>query len=551
MYKALYRSYRPKNFEELVGQNHISDVLKNQAASGRISHAYLFSGPRGTGKTSTALLFARAVNCTAAGQKPCGACHECRNGDSDIIEIDAASNNGVDEVRDLRDKIRFAPVAGKYRIYIIDEVHMLSIQAFNALLKTLEEPPAHIVFILATTEPRKLPATIVSRCQRYDFHRVPVADIVKRMETVAEDIGASFEHRALHAIARSSEGGLRDALSLMDQMLSVCGNTVTYTDVLSVLGSAATEDLQKLALSLGKGNATEAILQFNRHVDDGKDMGALLGDLSAWFRDALVAFYHSRGAVECDDETYAQLNETAKEIGAERLLRALEILNKAENELRFSNPRYTIEAAMLRICRPQDERGMAAVLDRLEKLEQSSGGDPAYAAHELDTIEKRIRQLEAGSVKHSEKAPAGDMETEEKKAAEKRISPKEQEPAAKEEEKQAPAESKQDNSSDHKALWQKILQQLEQTNMGVYTMAREALLAVFEENALSVVFDEAKKIYTEVLKMGPNHAVLCRAAESVLGKTVLIHCIVNQENSGQERMVSQAKALFGDEIEIQ
>ena len=550
MYKALYRSYRPKNFDELVGQNHISDVLKNQVASGRISHAYLFSGPRGTGKTSTALLFARAINCMSEGQKPCGECHSCLYGDPDIIEIDAASNNGVDEVRDLRDKIRFTPVVGRYRIYIIDEVHMLSIQAFNALLKTLEEPPDHIVFILATTEPRKLPATIVSRCQRYDFHRVPLSDIVRRMETVAKDIGAAFESRALHEIARSSEGGLRDALSLMDQMLAVCGETVTYDDVISILGSARTEDLSSLALSLGRGNATEAILLFNRLVEAGKDIGTLVGDLSAWLRDSLVAFYHSREAAECDDETYGQMQETAKVIGGERMLRALEVLNKAENDMHFSNPRYTVEAALLRICRPQDEQGMAAVLDRIEKLEQRmlSGNDTGYQSIELESIQKRLQKLESAELRqakpeNTEVRDKAILETKEEQQAKKMET---------EQKKPAELQKKQEKSiPDNKALWQKILQQLEQVNMGVYTMAREAQQAMVEGNKISLVFDETKKIYTEVLQMGPNHDVLCKVVEMVLGHSADVQCIVRQKAGDQERMISQAKALFGDEIEIQ
>ena len=234
-YTALYRRFRPQRFEELVGQDHIVRTLLNQLETGRIAHAYLFSGPRGTGKTSTAKLFARAINCAnPKNGDPCGECDSCRafvsDGNMDIIEIDAASNNGVDNIRDIRDKVVFAPAYGKYKVYIIDEVHMLSGGAFNALLKTLEEPPKHVVFILATTEIHKIPATILSRCQRFDFKLIPVSTISSRLEYALKESGVNIEKEAVGLIARCADGGMRDALSLADVCISYCGNNITFDD---------------------------------------------------------------------------------------------------------------------------------------------------------------------------------------------------------------------------------------------------------------------------------------------------------------------------------
>lgn len=376
-YQALYRRYRPRKFSDVIGQNHITTTLQNQVRSGRIAHAYLLCGSRGTGKTSTAKIFARAINCpNPLDGEPCDQCESCLGnaGDGlDIIEIDAASNNGVDEIRDLRDKVRFAPLNGKYKIYIIDEVHMLSAGAFNALLKTLEEPPAHAVFILATTEPQKLPATVHSRCQRYEFHRISVNDIITCLKAVLLDTGAFIEESGLSAIARAAEGGMRDALSLADQCIAFCGNSVSSQNVLHVLGSMDQEFMFAITRALIASDEKNSLICLQSVFEHGRDLGVFCRDLMAHFRSLMLinACGDARDLLDCTDETLELLQNQAKTCPLDRTLRAVSLLAAAENDMKYlSYPRVLFEAALLRICRPQDEQCVEALLDRVSMLEK-------------------------------------------------------------------------------------------------------------------------------------------------------------------------------------
>ena len=285
-YRALYRAYRPRTFSEVIGQSHITTILQNQIGTGKTAHAYLFCGTRGTGKTSTAKILARAVNCLSPKNgEPCGECEACqrslREACPDITEIDAASNNGVDDIRSLIERAHYAPLELTHRVFIVDEAHMLSNSAFNALLKTLEEPPAHVMFILATTEPQKLPATIISRCQRFDFHRLSVADIEQNLRSVLSRAGASIDEEGLLLIARTADGGMRDALSLADQCLSFCGDKVTAKDVYDVLGSMEQGFLFRIADTLLRSDAQAAIRMLDEIVRGGRDLSVFCQDLSA------------------------------------------------------------------------------------------------------------------------------------------------------------------------------------------------------------------------------------------------------------------------------
>ena len=376
-YQALYRRYRPKYFRDVVGQEHITTTLKNQVMSGRIAHAYLFCGTRGTGKTTVARIFSSAINCEhPVDGEPCYECPACRaglEGGLDVIEIDAASNTGVDDVRDLLEKVRFAPINGRYKVYIIDEVHMLSNSAFNALLKTLEEPPAHIVFILATTEAQKLLATILSRCQRYEFHRMSVENIVSRLKEVLADSGASIDEEGMLAIARAADGGMRDALSLADQCIAFCGENISCAQVLDVLGSMDQDFLFGIVDGMLRGDGREVLLQMDSLLQKGRDLGVFVQDLSAHFRNLLLicACGDASGLIECTKETYARYADQAKACPPERALRALDLLSRAENEMKWlSHPRVMVEAALLRICRPEDEATVEALLDRIGTLER-------------------------------------------------------------------------------------------------------------------------------------------------------------------------------------
>ncbi|SEO39479.1 DNA polymerase-3 subunit gamma/tau [Amphibacillus marinus] len=359
-YQALYRVWRPQRFEDVVGQSHITRTLQNASAQNKFSHAYLFSGPRGTGKTSAAKIFAKMINCKEAPTNdPCGKCDACvgiqTGAISDVIEIDAASNNGVEQIRDIRDKVKYAPSAVSYKVYIIDEVHMLSIGAFNALLKTLEEPPKHIIFILATTEPHKIPLTIISRCQRFDFKRITQQAIVERMSLIMEQEGISVSESAYHAIALAAEGGMRDALSLLDQAISYSEGGVTLEDVLAITGSVSQERINELIASIHKQEISKALLLVDAFVQEGKDPGRLVHDLIYFLRDLLLyqaapslANTMERAIV---DQSFKQL---AHDITAEWIQYAIKELNQCQQEMKWTNsPKVFIEIALLKLTEIQ------------------------------------------------------------------------------------------------------------------------------------------------------------------------------------------------------
>lgn len=383
-YVALYRQWRPQDFDALVGQKAVKTTLKNALASGKIAHAYLFSGPRGTGKTSMARILAKALNCEQGPTaEPCGQCGNCQRivqGTSlDVIEIDAASNTSVDNIRDLREQVAFTPAESRYKVYIIDEVHMLSTGAFNALLKTLEEPPAHAVFILATTDPQKVPATIQSRCQRFEFRRVTVDEIAEHLAMVAAGSGIEADADALRLIAIQAEGGMRDALSLLDQC-GVMAKRVTVATVREVLGIVGREVLHELTEAIGRRQLPQALATLNLLLEQGKDVKQVLTELIEYLR-ALVLYL----AVPDYEEIYLTdtkeaLAELAPLFGRDRLLAAEERLHSAIQELRGSmRPRITAELCLLDLCRVEGST-LAALSARIEQLERQLAGGvmPVY-----------------------------------------------------------------------------------------------------------------------------------------------------------------------------
>ena len=378
-YTALYRKWRPTSFEEVRGQDHIVKTLKNQINSGRIGHAYLFCGTRGPGKTSIAKIFARAVNCEhPVDGSPCGECSMCRQiaegASLNVVEIDAASNNGVENIRDIREQVQYPPTDGRYRVYIIDEVHMLSIGAFNALLKTLEEPPSYVIFILATTEVHKIPITILSRCQRYDFKRISIDTIAGRLAELTQAEQIDVDDRALRYVARAADGSMRDALSLLDQCVAFhFGEKLTYDNVLEVLGAVDNRVFSKLFQAVLASDTKACIREIEEMIIQGRDLSQLVNDFVWYMRNLLIAKTTDEPGdmLDMSEENLAVLKEEAAGVDTETLMRYIRIFSELSGQLRYaSQKRILVEIAFIKLTTPSMEQNLDSILQRITLLEQ-------------------------------------------------------------------------------------------------------------------------------------------------------------------------------------
>ena len=374
-YEVFARKYRPQTFDDLVGQAHVAQTLKNAVAQNRLAHAYLFVGPRGVGKTSTARILAKALNCIhGPTTTPCGVCDNCREitaGNSlDVIEIDGASNNSVEDVRELRDNVRYAPAKGRYKIYLIDEVHMLSSAAFNALLKTLEEPPAHVKFIFATTEPQKVLPTILSRCQRFDLHRIATNLIADHLQLIAGKEKIKLEPAAAHAIARGAEGGLRDAESMLDQLVAFCGEEITEPDVLKVFGFTSQQTVASLTDTILRGATADAVQLLHEECEAGKDMMRLMSDLIAYMRDLLVFKVKPDALSEdVDSDLQKSLAAQAELIETDRLLELIDQFAEAEGRMKWApNKKLHFEVALIKAIQSLNQITLNEVIENLNAL---------------------------------------------------------------------------------------------------------------------------------------------------------------------------------------
>ena len=424
-YQALYRKYRPSNFDEVVGQTHIIQTLKNAIIQNRIAHAYLFCGPRGTGKTSIAKIFAKTLNCTNSQDAPCGVCENCKmaaNGSHpDIIEIDAASNNGVDEVRNLIDKVKYAPMQGKYKIYIIDEVHMMTSGAFNALLKTIEEPPAHVIFIFATTEPNKVLPTIISRCQRFDFNKVSMHDIKYRLSVVCKNEGIEIDENGLTLIAQLADGGMRDALSILDQCVAYCSSHIDVNDIRKIYGVVTSEDIGKLFYSVYKKDVDSFVKDIQKYSDMGMDIKRLTADFIHMLKDSLILDY-SENSTLVSDMNKDMIRKYFKLAPINFRIKCMEELMDTYNKYTYaSNALDYLEASLLKISSYSYE-SKTHIIDSdhndFKEAEEEENYETSYddTSDDSDIIEKNTQKDDNNGV--LEKSEISDVSRETLKQSE-------------------------------------------------------------------------------------------------------------------------------------
>nr|WP_318686793.1 DNA polymerase III subunit gamma/tau [uncultured Acetatifactor sp.] len=417
-YTALYRKFRPDAFGDVKGQDHIVTTLRNQLQAGRIGHAYLFTGTRGTGKTTVAKIFAKTVNCEKPGEDgPCGECRSCRaiaaGASMNVIEIDAASNNGVDNIREIVEEVSYSPAEGKYKVYIIDEVHMLSIGAFNALLKTLEEPPSYVIFILATTEVHKLPVTILSRCQRYDFKRISIDTITSRMRELVDEEKARVEERALRYIAKAADGSMRDALSLLDQCIAFhLGKELTYDNVLDVLGAVDTEVFSRLLEHVLDRSVLGCINLLEDIVMQGRELTQFVTDFTWYLRNLLLARSSDNleDVIDMSTDNLNRLKEEAQAVDTEQIIRYIRIFSELSGQIRYAaQKRILVEIALIKLCKPETETSQEAVLDRIrqieDKIEKGTVSVPEGKGRALESADRQSLQERASRPRLSKAIP--------------------------------------------------------------------------------------------------------------------------------------------------
>ncbi|MCR4440538.1 MAG: DNA polymerase III subunit gamma/tau [Peptococcaceae bacterium] len=514
-YRALYREWRPQNFRSLVGQDHISKTLQNAVIKGRIAHAYLFAGPRGTGKTSTAKIMAKAVNCLAPQEgEPCNLCSNCENINSgrslDVVEIDAASNRGIDEIRELRERVGFVPSQGKYRVYIIDEVHMLTAEAFNALLKTLEEPPGHIIFILATTEPQRIPSTIHSRCQRFDFRKISPADIEERLKKILAASGMTVEEGVLSLMAKKAEGGLRDAISILDQCISFSHEHITLQTAYEVLGMVKSEALIALTEALTQKDAAGLFVQINSMLKEGLEPGQILQDLLEHLRNMILLLVCGPGSplVLAGDEEKEIMLRQARKLGLSWLSKTVSLLAKISSESRWrQNMRAVLETTLVGLLVADEDDTAAAGLYEREKLAPAKAGKEAV--HPVP--EKNMKQ-EGVSIEN--RPPVITLETVKEK-------------------------------------WPQVMELVRNRKKTVYAFLAASEPNEIKDGELVIAFKSGYTFHKEKVEETENKKIIEEALEKILGIKLRLACSMEEEKQDPPGdPVRKALDLFGSGIVI-
>ncbi|MBQ3321427.1 MAG: DNA polymerase III subunit gamma/tau [Firmicutes bacterium] len=539
MYKALYRQYRPEVFEEVLGQDHIVRILKNQIATDSTSHAYLFCGTRGTGKTTTARLLAKGLNCLSDGERPCGVCANCqaiKEGNFlDVIEIDAASNNGVDNVRELRESVKYPPSAGRRKVYIIDEVHMLSTEAFNALLKTLEEPPEYVTFILATTEVHKLPATVLSRCMRLDFKRVPESVLMEGMADICAKIGIDVTEDALRIIAANADGSVRDGLSILDQCISGRDMKVDADEVLEFLGASGYEDFIELTDMVRKKRTEEAIAFLNRILSDGKDVRQFMRDWISHYRNLMMVKFmrNPETVVSMSAENIERMRRQAAVLELEDINRGIMELSTMSNEARWSTqPRILLELAIVRLCMGA---GQIRELTEVEFTEPEPVPAPAKKTASAKAPEAPVKKVEEPApVKAEEPVPV---------KAEEPVKETQVEPVSVE-----PTLAEMQNGFDCEDIWNKVFEDGENEKGSINIIRNSARLKSIEDKTFTV---EANNTFFKDLAE-KNRQFIEHLVEKHTGahRRMNIKLASSETERSAEEIAAEASDILGIKVEV-
>ncbi len=515
-YKALYRQWRPQSFVEVVGQEHITKTLMNAINSNCITHAYLFCGPRGTGKTSTARIIGKSVNCVnRQGAEPCNQCELCKrisNGSSmDVQEIDAASNRGIEEIRDLREKVKYAPAEGKYKVYIIDEVHMLTPEAFNALLKTLEEPPGHVIFILATTEPHKLPATILSRCQRFDFRRIGGKEIKERLRLVVDSLGLEIDEEALSLLAKAANGGLRDALSALDQCIAYAENKISVKEVTDVLGTLTQEVVLNITQMILDGDVTSLLRLLNNTLDEGKDPQLLLQDLLEHFRNILlIQICQDPGSlVALPDDVIAKIQKQSLEFNRAQLDYIIDTLTQTEGTMKWSgNPQIMLELGLLKALNYQADLNLEMLANRIAALEAGA------AAIQNTSIASKPKNAPTQITANRPKNKV--------------------------------------NLQQIKDNWQQVIKGVKKANISTYAFLVEAQVVNLQKGILTLGYQPEYNFHREKLEQKQHRSLVEQILKTAFGQDIKVQCSLLAEGGKnfKDDVLEKAQEIFGhDKIE--
>lgn len=534
MYQALYRQYRPKTFDEVLGQEHVTTTLKNQIRSGSVGHAYLFAGTKGTGKTSTAKIFSRAVNCLhPVDGNPCNECEACRGildeSIMDVIEMDAASNRKIEDIRELKDKVIYPPSKTKYKIYIIDEVHMLTNQAFNALLKTLEEPPKHLIFILATTEMQKLPQTIVSRCQRFDFKRITTGDIITNMENIINELNIKVDERVLSLIARNSDGAMRDALSLLDQCISYKSEELTYEDALSILGIANNDLIFLMVDNIKKKNLEDSLLTIDNIIQEGKDINQFIKDLIYHFRNLLIVKTSNNpvNIMDMDEGMINKYKEQSEDISLDFILKSLEILNSSESQASWATqPRIVLEMATVKLINLEERISLE---DRIKNLESMINSGELPVPKDSSTINTSKKKVEKKAEKPKEDKP------------------KDLKPV------KIVDDGRVISLEDIKNDWDIILKMVKEQDIRTNAFLKEGSIVSFSDNSLVIAYKDGYGFHKEAMERPQNKQLVENIISSHFNKNINIKFIMEDDSveyniGDNDDTVQKVIDFFGEDI---